>query len=306
MARGITQQDVDRAADALLAGGERPTVERIRQHLGTGSPNTVTRLLDVWWRELGGRLAAAHARMALPEAPEAVVALAAQLWEQALASARELEAAALEPEREALAAARQEAEDRVSKAMRDADAAQAAQARAVGALTALRGQFEDRQRLIDQQAEQIADLTRQRDELRGQTLELGVEANTLRERLDAAQSAYEAARAEAAAHLRAFEDRAHAEVDRARQDAQALRRQLQAAEKTAATKHRALEERLAEAASVHAAVTRELAVEKARSQTLHEQLRQLQDRVGAALEPKPTAKPRLPRRRAPARSRKSE
>ena len=43
MARGITEIDVHNAADALVAGGERPTVERIRGYLGTGSPNTVTR-----------------------------------------------------------------------------------------------------------------------------------------------------------------------------------------------------------------------------------------------------------------------
>lgn len=57
MARGITEQQVPAAADALVAGGERPTVERIRQHLGTGSPNTVTRWLESWWQPLGPRLA---------------------------------------------------------------------------------------------------------------------------------------------------------------------------------------------------------------------------------------------------------
>ena len=41
MARGITEEDVHSAADALVCAGERPTVERIRAHLGTGSPNTV-------------------------------------------------------------------------------------------------------------------------------------------------------------------------------------------------------------------------------------------------------------------------
>ena len=56
MARGITELDVHRAADALVAKGERPTVERVRAHLGTGSPNTVTRLLETWWQSLGSRL----------------------------------------------------------------------------------------------------------------------------------------------------------------------------------------------------------------------------------------------------------
>ncbi len=65
MARGITESDVHAAADALVAGGERPTVERIRVHLGTGSPNTVVRWLETWWRKLGGRLAAQQAKLDL-------------------------------------------------------------------------------------------------------------------------------------------------------------------------------------------------------------------------------------------------
>lgn len=46
MARGITQDQVNRAADAILGAGENPTVEKVRAELGTGSPNTITRMLD--------------------------------------------------------------------------------------------------------------------------------------------------------------------------------------------------------------------------------------------------------------------
>ena len=44
MPRGITQDQVNAAADALLGAGENPTVEKVRAALGTGSPNTVTRI----------------------------------------------------------------------------------------------------------------------------------------------------------------------------------------------------------------------------------------------------------------------
>ncbi len=37
MARGITELDAHGAAEALVADGERPTVERVRTHTGTGS-----------------------------------------------------------------------------------------------------------------------------------------------------------------------------------------------------------------------------------------------------------------------------
>lgn len=46
MARGITEEDVHKAADAIVGRGERPTIERIRAELGRGSPNTVNRYLD--------------------------------------------------------------------------------------------------------------------------------------------------------------------------------------------------------------------------------------------------------------------
>ena len=58
MARGITEQDVFQAADALLTNGQRPTIERVRRELGRGSPNTVNKLLDQWWASLSARMTA--------------------------------------------------------------------------------------------------------------------------------------------------------------------------------------------------------------------------------------------------------
>jgi len=46
MDRGITETDVHTATDVLVAASDRPTVERVRAHLGTGSPSTVTRWLE--------------------------------------------------------------------------------------------------------------------------------------------------------------------------------------------------------------------------------------------------------------------
>ena len=50
--RGVSAGDVERAADALLRAGERPTIEKVREKLGTGSPNTINPLLDAWWKRL--------------------------------------------------------------------------------------------------------------------------------------------------------------------------------------------------------------------------------------------------------------
>lgn len=54
--RGVQPSDVWAAADALLAQGLRPTIERVRLHLGRGSPNTVSPMLEGWFAALGERL----------------------------------------------------------------------------------------------------------------------------------------------------------------------------------------------------------------------------------------------------------
>src|SRR6266851_745399 len=85
-ARGVTSSDVSQAADALLRAGERPTVEKIRNSVGRGSPNTVGPLLDAWWKRLAGRLDAGPA--AFHRLPESVAHVAEALWMQALEEGR--------------------------------------------------------------------------------------------------------------------------------------------------------------------------------------------------------------------------
>jgi Plasmid replication region DNA-binding N-term len=84
--RGVTSRDVELAADALLRAGERPTIERIREKIGRGSPNTINPLLDAWWKRLASRLDAGPA--ALHRLPESVAHVAEALWMQALDEGR--------------------------------------------------------------------------------------------------------------------------------------------------------------------------------------------------------------------------
>jgi len=88
MARGITETDVFTACDALLLAGERPTIERVRQKIGRGSPNTVSPMLDTWFKGLGRRLQDPGAFAAPPGAPDPVLQAARHLWEIALAQTR--------------------------------------------------------------------------------------------------------------------------------------------------------------------------------------------------------------------------
>ncbi|OUM00103.1 hypothetical protein A8M77_23260 [Variovorax sp. JS1663] len=73
-------EDVLAAADALVAQGVKPTIERVRQHLGGGSPNTVSPMLDVWFERLPARL---MGRPREPDEAEKVPLVLMQLWEAA-------------------------------------------------------------------------------------------------------------------------------------------------------------------------------------------------------------------------------
>lgn len=113
MPRGITENDVWKACDALLVNGSRPTIERVRLHLGRGSPNTVGPHLDTWFKGLGARIQDPAAFAATSGMPDPVHAAASQLWEAAQVEAR------------------RETEQRVAQGLAQAEAnAQASEARA--------------------------------------------------------------------------------------------------------------------------------------------------------------------------------
>ncbi len=86
--RGVQREDVWGAADAVLLAGEKPTIERVRQHLGSGSPNTVGPLLEQWFKHLGARLQDPGAFAAPVGVPDPVLQAARHFWETALAHTR--------------------------------------------------------------------------------------------------------------------------------------------------------------------------------------------------------------------------
>jgi len=102
--RGVQQEDVWAAADALIAAGERPTIERVRLKIGRGSPNTVSPMLESWFATLGPRLGVAAAGAQAEEgAPKELLQALDKVWAAAVASARDEADRALESERDILA-----------------------------------------------------------------------------------------------------------------------------------------------------------------------------------------------------------
>lgn len=280
MARtGVTQVDVDAAADALLLGGERPTVERIRGQLGRGSPNNVARLLEAWWQGLGSRLTAANARLVLPDAPQAVAALAAQWWELALAAGRSEAEAALQETREQLMAEANAAAEAHAQAVRTREAERAERDAALQARQLAEGRLTEALRLTEAQATQLEDLRRRNTQLDARLQDGDTAVAQLRDRLEAQTLAAAAERDALRAHVQATEDRAHAEIDRAREEAKRLQREAEVAARAHRGALATLEGEVAsardtlrrtEAASV--AAERELATVRAHNTQLHDQL----------------------------------
>ncbi|OHE83344.1 MAG: hypothetical protein A2579_00580 [Lysobacterales bacterium RIFOXYD1_FULL_69_11] len=277
MARGITQEQVNAAADALLAAGERPTVERVRAHLGTGSPNTVTRLLESWWQALGARLQAQERRMALPDAPEAVQALAAQLWTAALEAGRAHADAALAQDRAAATA-----EVREAAAERDAAtaAAEVSQAEAEVARTEreqAQTRVADLQRLADLQAGQLNDAHALAERTQQALATAQADTAALRTQLDAVRQDAAATQAAHTAHLRQLEDRAHAEIDAARQQVRELRADAARAHAQPRQTEDGLRQALETARTALVAAEREAATQRGRAEALAQQVEALGD-----------------------------
>lgn len=303
MARGITETEVHSAADALVIGGERPTVERIRAHLGTGSPNTVVRWLDTWWKGLGERLEARRAGVNLPDAPEEVSELASQLWSVALAHADFAAKAALAADREALDQARVQV-DRERQLVQDEvlarrrDAADACHARDVSIARA-----EELARLVRQLETQLEGLGHQRADAEARAKDADLARQEAENRLLLLQEQSVLDRKSLTRHVQAVEDRAHGEVDRARRETQELKRELAAHGRDRAASDATNLRRLEEVRSELALARQEAAVERSKAEALERQLLHLRDLPAALTSALERAKPKpKPKRRRPTKA----
>ena len=268
MAIGVPETDVFAAADRVLARGERPTVERVRVELGRGSPARVGQLLETWWEALAQRLAG-EAR--LPELPPEVATAFRAVWVTASEHATAGAQALLAHEQNALLAAQTSlTQERKIWEIAIAEAQELAQSTGQARQVA-ETRLTDVQRLVEQQATQLKELSRQRDELQQR-------ADQLAEALEVHRTDAIAERDAQAQHIRAVEDRAHAEVDRAREETKSFKATLNRVEREAATATTRLEKALmATRAAEHIA-----AEQGARAKTLEQQLARM-DGLPAAL-----------------------
>lgn len=272
MAIGVPEIEVFQAADRVLARGERPTVERVRAELGRGSPARVGQLLEQWWDRLAKRLAG---ETRLPELPAEVASAFIAAWavasEQATATAEQSLAQGrlgVDQEKAALAAERQRWSADLESAR--ADAQVSAEARSAADL-----RLADHQRLVEQLQIELRDVKAQRNKLHDQVDILARDMMRIASKLEKQEKDHAAERASTAVHVRAVEDRAHAEVDRARAETKVLRAMhLQAERAGQAARDAAAREHKEHVAELRAA-ERDAAVHRARAAAFEGQLMRL-------------------------------
>ncbi len=97
--KGITKEQIFEAATSLQEAGMAPTVQAVRERIGSGSYSTINTHLPDWRKE--------HAEEALvniPEIPEKIMTAFNQVWTGAIKSAQD----DVETQRQALEAMRRE------------------------------------------------------------------------------------------------------------------------------------------------------------------------------------------------------
>lgn len=226
--RGVQQDEVWGAADLLVAEGLRPTIERVRQKIGRGSPNTVSPMLEAWFATLGARLGVSHSekRAAEGEWPAPVQQAMTQLWEVALQSAHERAEQVFLQRQQALAAEKTDLQTRESDLAQRELALKTQQAASQEILAVTRGQVVD---LSTRLAQSQTAFTRL--EQTSQALQLRLTESDQQRQADQRRSNQEATRH--AEERRQFEERATlnerrlmTELDRERQETKRLKSAL--------------------------------------------------------------------------------
>ncbi|MCD2511888.1 DNA-binding protein [Comamonas endophytica] len=237
--RGVQEADVWAAADALLAQGLRPTIERVRQQIGRGSPNTVSPMLESWFATLGQRLGVVQTDTPQGGVPEPVLRLAQELWESASAQAMDRAQQALHEREAALQASRLSHEADLEH-MEQREKALHQQKQAMDeAMKLARAQAQELSRRLDEMQQLAQDREAQLSSLRAELAAASKARELERKEHSEEQQAAAQERQRLAEQFAGNERRMLTDLDRARQE-------VASAKKAQAEQERKSEARLAE------------------------------------------------------------
>lgn len=230
--RGVQMEEVWAAADAVLNQGERPTIERVRQQLGRGSPNTVGPMLDSWYSSLAKRLLTPGEALDQPEdpgeqLPGPVLRAAKTLWGRAVQHAQDGATAAmaqaqaeLDKRAEAIKQAQQELDNERQRLKDRSEAFEVAMQAKDAQITEMAGQ-------VRELHAQVQAFQSQLDEARTQNVQLQQATEAQRQRQESAEAEHRAERLGLEERAHANERRLNTEVDRARLESKKLAGQLE-------------------------------------------------------------------------------
>lgn len=207
----------------------------------------------------------------------------AGVGEQALVAARDQADIVLATQHQALAEDRHSLERERISLLEEAQNQRAALFGAREARPLAEARLTEAQRLVDQQAEQLADLTRQRDTTQDRCDRLEQELVEVGSRWERQQANAMTEREAKIAHLRATEDRSHAEVDRAHQETKAMTQQLHKLERDRRDTERELRHALEAVRAELVAAQLEVHAQRGRGDTLETQLSRLPAVLEASL-----------------------
>jgi len=277
--RGVQQDEIWAAADALLKDGLRPTIERVRQKMGRGSPNTVSPILEAWFATLGARLGVITAQEQAGDLPAPVWQAMTQLWDTAVMSAREQAAQELAKSRQLLDDERTALELQKAQLAREAQALNERQAAVDEASDTARAHIMD---LSSRLKESHARMNRREgeiDELRLRLAAAATQSEADRRRIDEEAQRHTEERGRLEERAAANERRLLGELDRTRQDAKQARlalveaeRRSQAALKSLELANETLDEQLRQAQTALQSTQQALASANERSMELRDLL----------------------------------
>lgn len=274
--RGVQQEEVWVAADALIAAGERPTIERVRLKIGRGSPNTVSPMLEAWFATLATRLGvAAESAHSEEGAPKELRQALDKVWATAVSAARYEADRALEPERERLARCDLDLQTACQNlAQRESALAERGVA-LEHALELVKFQLRDQAALIEKTGREL-------ERARGSLAAMVKERDEDRRQFDEQIRALTGERKRIEQRAFANERRLLEEVDRARQESKQSSRALEDVRQKHAIEKESLECISAELSSRAHEGQVELATLRERLQSAEERIKGLETTIAAA------------------------
>ena len=242
--RGVQEADVWAAADALIAQGLRPTIERVRQHIGRGSPNTVSPMLETWFAALGQRLGVAESgNESVDQVPEPIRQAAEQMWNSALEQAKiaaetvlQSREAQISTAEEIMKAQQQQLAQREEVMQQQKSAMDEAMKLAHSQAQELSRRLEEMQQLLQEREAQI-------QSLRNDLLEKGRQRETDQQQHAEALQAASLERQRLAEQFAGNERRMLGELDRTRQEVSTAKKQSAEAEKRLQARYEELHEK---------------------------------------------------------------